>query len=98
MAKLEAGKVVAVAGLPYASVRFRCERELDEIEAFITHRSDFQTLSAAFGQRVEVPGTHFEVDAPALGAVLAETEEVWIVWAKRNYKGLSKLFTRILPG
>lgn len=98
MAKLEGSRVVAVPGLPYASVRLRCEGDPSEITGFITHRTDFLALSAAFGRRERVAGCHLEVGSPSLGpGPLAENEEVWLVWAKDNYKGFYRFVSRVLP-
>jgi hypothetical protein len=100
MAKVENGSVVAMsAGTPYASVRLRCERSADDITGFISHKTDFAMLWAAFKQRTAVPGTRVEVHSPeALNpSGLGEDEEVWLVWTRQYYRGAARLFGSFLP-
>lgn len=100
MAKVENGSVVAMsAGTPYASVRLRCERSADDITGFISHKTDFAMLWAAFKQITAVPGTHVEVHSPEElnPAGLGEDREVWLVWTRKNYRGAVRLFSRFLP-
>jgi hypothetical protein len=100
MAKVENGSVVAMsAGTPYASVRLRCERYADDITGFISHKTDFAMLWAAFKQRMAVPGTRVEVHSPEElnPAGLGENEEVWLVWTRKNYRVAARLFGSFLP-
>jgi len=99
-AKVENGAVVAMsAGTPYASVLLRCERFADNITGFISHKTDFAMLWAAFKQRTAVPGTRVEMLTPEeLNPTgLEEDEEVWLVWTRENYRPLVRLFRRSLP-
>jgi len=100
MAKVENGSVVAMsADTPYSSLRLRCERFEDNITRFISHKTDFAMLWAAFKQRTAVPGTHVEVHSPEElnPAGLGEDEEVWLVWTIKNYRGAARLFGSFLP-
>ena len=100
MAKFENGSVVAMsAGTPYASVRLRCERSADDITGFISHKTDFAMLWAAFRQKTGVSGTRVEVCSPEElnSAGLRDDEEVWLVWTRNNYRGAVRLFGRFLP-
>jgi hypothetical protein len=100
MAMVENGSVVAMgAGTPYASVQLRCERSADDIRGFISHKTDFAMLWAAFKERAPVPSTRVnagsseELNPSGLG----ENEEVWLVWTRKNYRGPARLFSRVLP-
>jgi len=100
MEKVENGLVMAMsAGTPYASVRIRCEQSADDITGFISHKTDFAMLWAAFKQRTAVPGTRVEILSPEElnPACLGEDEEVWLVWTRKNYRGVVRLFSRFLP-
>ena len=100
MAKVENGSVVAMsAGTPYASVRLRCERLADDITGFISHKTDFAMLWAAFRQRTAIQGTRVDVHSPEEfnPAGLGENEEVWLVWTRKNYRGTARLFGSFLP-
>ncbi len=100
MAKVENGSVVAMsADTPYASVRLRCERSAEDITGFISHKTDFAMLWAAFKQRTAVRGTRVEVYPPEElnSASLGDNEEVWLVWTRKNYRGAVRLFGSFLP-
>lgn len=100
MAKVENGSVVAMsAGTPYASVRLRCEQSADDITGFISHKTDFTMLWAAFKQRTAVPGTRVEVHSreELNPAGLGENEEVWLLWTRKNYRSAVRLFASFLP-
>jgi len=100
MAKVENGSVVAMKpGTPYASVRLRCEQSADDITGFISHKTDFAMLWAAFKQRTAVPGTRVEVHSSEQlnPAGLGENEEVWLVWTRKNYRTAVRLFGSFLP-
>jgi hypothetical protein len=100
MAKVENGSVVAMsADTPYSSLRLRCERFEDNITRFISHKTDFAMLWAAFKQRTALPGTHVEVHSPEElnPAGLGEDEEVWLVWTRKNYRAAVRLFGSSLP-
>ena len=102
MAKMESGEVIAIPKLPYASVQLRTE-DATEIKGFISHRTDFAMLWAAFNERTNVPGVRTEVsnrirspeDLSLDG--LRENEEVWLVWRRNNYSRLAFLMKPILP-
>lgn len=99
MAKVDNGSVVAVASMPYASVRLRCERSTDDITGFIAHKIDFLTLRAAFNERTAVSGTRVggrgleQLNAFGVG----ESEEVWLVWTRKRYRGAARFFNAFLP-
>jgi len=100
MATIERGSVVAMsAGTPYGSVHLRCERSADDITGFISHKTDFAMLWAAFNQRAGVPGTRVEVrSSKELNpSGLGENEEVWLVWTRKRYRGSARLFSKFLP-
>ncbi|MDO8680861.1 MAG: hypothetical protein Q7R30_20265 [Acidobacteriota bacterium] len=100
MATVQDGSVVAMsAGTPYASVHLRCERSADDITGFISHKTDFAMLWAAFKQRTAVPGTRVEVRSleELDPAGIGEAEEVWLVWTRKNYRGSARLFSMFLP-
>jgi hypothetical protein len=98
MAAFQAGRVVALPGTPYASVRLRCEKGPEELTGFVSHKIDFAMLWAAFRKRARVPGTNLEVDSAALNPEgLGENEEVWLVWTKRNYSSMMRLLSPFLP-
>ncbi len=98
MATIEAGRVVRLPGTPYASVHLKCEKEPEELTAFVSHKTDFAVLWAAFRQRARVPGTSLEVDSAVLNPEgLGENEEVGLVWTKRNYSSMMRLFSPFLP-
>jgi hypothetical protein len=49
MAKVQGDSVIAMsATMPYGSVHIKCEELLDDITGFITHKTDFAMLWAAF--------------------------------------------------
>ena len=57
MATVENGSVVAMsASTPYASVHLNYEQSADDLTGFISHKTDFAMLWAAFKQRAAVPG------------------------------------------
>ena len=99
MAKVEKGNVIAInSSTPYGSVHIKCEKSSDDIIGFITHKTDFSMLWAAFNQRAEVAGTRVEVRSPDLNSAgLGESEEVWLVWTQRRYRTGAGLFRKILP-
>ena len=101
MATVEDGQVVAVGtGRPYAAVSLRCGDFPDDITGFISHKIDFAMLWAAFYLRSAVPGTRvdFRASDRQTTSPLHEDEEVWLVWTRRNYRGMAaRVFSRFLP-
>jgi hypothetical protein len=70
-ARVQEGKVVAVPGLPLASVRVKPESSSDEMTGFISHEVDFLMLWAAFhhggvvsGARIERAPSRTQFDVP----------------------------------
>jgi len=101
-AKVENGKVLAVDSFtPYASVELKCGNFTKDIKGFITHKTDFAMLWAAFKHRTEVPGTRINIpfDSPELNPDgLGENEEVCLTWTRENYKfAAARLFKRFMP-
>jgi hypothetical protein len=101
MAHVAQGQVHGISpGAPYASVHLRSPRVEGEVTGFITHKLDFSMLWAAFKDRADVVGAR-----TALGAGCEELsdelgpdeEEVWLLWTKGKYRGLSKFFGGMLP-
>ena len=99
IAKMENGKIIAISHTtPYGSVHLKCENSPDDIIGFITHKTDFAMLWAAFNQRTDVAGTRFEILSPELNSSgLGENEEVWLVWTQSKYRTGARLFRRLLP-
>ena len=100
MATVENGSVVAMsASTPYASVHLNYEQSADDLTGFISHKTDFAMLWAAFKQRAAVPGTRIDVRAPETlnPSGLGENEEVWLVWTRKNYRRSARLFATFLP-
>jgi hypothetical protein len=80
----------ASGGMPYASVQLRRKgNPEDEITGYITHKTDFLMLWAAFLERIAVPATRIEIrsgqDFRASGT-LREDEEVWLAWTRKHYR------------
>ncbi|MHB0972464.1 MAG: hypothetical protein ACYC60_22185 [Thermoanaerobaculia bacterium] len=98
MASMRSGKVVALPGLPYASVTLEREETGKTVEGFITHKTDFQMLWAAFRSRSTVPAVRLEFWSKDVATgQLADNEEVQLVWTRRKYRALPSLFARFLP-
>lgn len=95
-AKMENDEVVAMnPTTPYGSVDLTCEDSTEEITGFITHKTDFAMLWAAFHRRTRVAGTRLEfgslsneINPDGLG----ENEEVLLVWTQTQYRALARLF------
>lgn len=103
MAGMKNGQVIALgAGLPYASVTLNTE-DGRELKGFITHKTDFAMLWAAFNQRTEVTGVHVDIQSDVGSQVdlcldrLGENEEVWLVWTRKNYRTGVSFLKSILP-
>lgn len=99
LAKVADGKVIAInPTTPYGSVHLKCEKSPDNIIGFITHKTDFMMLWAAFNEPTEVDGTRVEVRSSELNSTgLGEGVEVWLVWTQRRYRRGVGLFRKILP-
>lgn len=99
LAKVENDQVVAISSTtPYCSVHLKCEDSTDDITGFISHKTDFAMLWAAFNRRTEVPGTRIEVRSPEFNSVgLGQDEEVWLVWTRKSYRAVAGIFGRFLP-
>jgi hypothetical protein len=95
------GKVVSLTpDAPFASVRLKlCSSE--ELTGFITHKTDFAMLWAAFHEKTEVTGTRFasqSITGETFNPMgLGEYEEVWLRWTQTNYVGVVRLFGKFLP-
>ena len=98
LAKMQGATVVAIAPeLPYASVSLKCEKSTDEITGFITHKTDFAMLWAAFNTRAEVPATRLDARPSGLESDIAGGEEVWLVWTRKRYQTVARLLGPFLP-
>jgi hypothetical protein len=98
MASVTRGNVIAVPGLPYASVTLEPVRLGKIIHGFISHKTDFRMLWAAFRSRGAVPSVSLRFSSADVGAgQLAQNEEVWVIWSRRNYRTLARPFARFLP-
>ena len=98
LATAENGAVVSVSkGTPYASVQLKCENvPEEEIDGYITHKTDFLMLWAAFVQRMDVPALRVQIrsgrsfresfDEEQDSISLGEDEEVWLLWTRKNYR------------
>ena len=88
-AKPENGRIRAFFGwaTPYACVQLKCENSTQDITGFISHKTEFAMLWAAFNKRTEVPGTWLEAWSPEEYNPdgLGENEEVWLLWTRKNY-------------
>jgi hypothetical protein len=99
--KVEKREVVSLTpDAPFASVRLKlCSGE--ELTGFITHKTDFAMLWAAFHEKTEVPGTRFAsqsiADETFNPMALVENEEVWLRWTQTNYVSVVRLFGKFLP-
>lgn len=103
MAKMSNGEITAIdSQLPYASVTLRTE-DGREVKGFVTHKTDFAMLWAAFNERTRVPGTRVDVASDVespddLGLDrLGENEEVWLVWTQKHYRTGAGLLRPFLP-
>jgi hypothetical protein len=94
------GEVVSLTSdMPYASVQLRCCGSTDELTGFISHKTDFAMLWAAFNEKTEVPATRFEVHLRGEfnPKGFGPDEEVWLRWTQSNYRSVARLLGKILP-
>ena len=100
-ATLEKGRIRAFFGwaTPYACVQLKCENSTQDITGFISHKTEFAMLWAAFNKRTELPGTWLDAWSPGEYNPdgLGENEEVWLIWTRKNYLAAARLFSRFLP-
>lgn len=90
---------------PYASVEFECPKINGKATGFITQKTDFAMLWAAFKEPgFSVPGVYLEIaDTEKLDVKLFFAEgkkkmpEVWMVWTEKRYKRGVGLFKGALP-
>lgn len=103
MAKVSNGQITAInSQLPYASVMLRTE-DGSEVKGFVTHKTDFAMLWAAFNERTKVAWTRVDVRSDVESPDdlrldrLGENEEVWLVWTQKHYRTGASLVKAFLP-
>lgn len=103
MATMSNGQITVInSRLPYASVTLRTE-DGREVDGFVSHKTDFAMLWAAFNERTKVAGTRLDVSSDIESPDdlrfdrLGENEEVWLVWTQKHYRLVAGLLKAFLP-
>ena len=104
-AVVEDGQVKAASkSLPYASVVIECPKIQGRVTGYISHKTDFAMLWAAFNERTQVKGVKVEIAYEPNGNPVfvakqgvATNEEVWLVWTQKNYIIRVRLMNKFFP-